>query len=68
MCGNKATEIHHMIPQKDADDLGFIGTFHKNHKANLCSICTSCHNKITLTNTKHSRVKTDKGMRIMECE
>jgi len=61
-----ATETHHMAPQQDADEDGFIGNFHKNHKANLCSICTKCHKTITLNNKKHVRRKTENGMRIME--
>ena len=35
-----------MSPQKDADENGFIGTFHKNHKANLLNICERCHDTI----------------------
>ncbi len=66
LCGEKATEIHHMQPQEDADDKGFIGSFHKNHKANLCSICNKCHKKLTKNNTKHIRVKTEIGMSLLE--
>ena len=33
------TETHHLVPQKDADEQGFIGTFHKNHTANLATVC-----------------------------
>jgi DNA mismatch repair protein MutS len=36
-------EIHHLAPQKDADKDGYIGTFHKNHPANLMSVCEACH-------------------------
>ena len=39
-------EIHHINQQKDADENGFIGGFHKNHKANLKSVCEKCHDKI----------------------
>lgn len=59
-CDNNATETHHMIPQEDAVD-GFIGSHHKNHKANLCSICKDCHAKITKNKIKHTRVKTSNG-------
>jgi DNA mismatch repair protein MutS len=46
-----STEIHHIEPQKNADILGIIRTaegktFHKNHTANLRSLCESCHRKI----------------------
>jgi DNA mismatch repair protein MutS len=51
-CGKQlSTEIHHLIPQKIADERGYIrkedGTiFHKNHLANLMAVCESCHQKI----------------------
>ena len=63
MCGCDATEIHHMLPQKDADERGYIGSAHKNHPANLMSICRNCHDKFTKGNIKHKRVKTSDGMR-----
>ena len=46
---NKATEIHHKQMQALADKDGYINNketgqlFHKNHAANLLSICESCH-------------------------
>jgi DNA mismatch repair ATPase MutS len=39
-------EIHHLQPQQLADSDGYIGHFHKNHVANLMSICSTCHDKI----------------------
>ena len=39
------TETHHLAEQQTANKDGFINSFHKNHKANLVSICESCHNK-----------------------
>jgi DNA mismatch repair protein MutS len=57
-----AGETHHLNPQKNADKNGFIGTFHKNHKANLASVCESCHDKIhASTNDKMVKKKTTKG-------
>ena len=46
-----STEVHHIIPQKMADDKGFIkrkdgSKFHKNHLANLMALCEECHKKI----------------------
>jgi len=43
---NKGEEIHHLQQQKDANEKGFIGTFHKNHPANLEYLCKSCHDEI----------------------
>jgi DNA mismatch repair protein MutS len=43
-------ETHHIQPQRNADENGFIinehGTkFHKNNKYNLATLCHSCHKK-----------------------
>ena len=38
-----AEEIHHLQPQRLADENGFIETFHKNHPANLIGLCNKCH-------------------------
>lgn len=44
-----AEEVHHLSPQKDADNDGFIqtdkGVFHKNHLGNIVSLCNGCHDK-----------------------
>lgn len=60
-----ATEIHHLIPQMDADSNGFIGSFHKNTKANLASICEKCHHKLhhSFDETKPSKKETVKMVR-----
>ena len=48
-CNNEiSSEIHHIQPQKNADLTGFIRNdegqiFHKNHQANLKSLCEKCH-------------------------
>ena len=54
--------------EKLANKDGFIGTFHKNHKANIMNLCKSCHNKETKNDTKKRRTKTTKGMRLLERE
>jgi DNA mismatch repair protein MutS len=41
-------EVHHKVPQKMANSRGLIlgengEVFHKNHKANLMTLCHSCH-------------------------
>jgi DNA mismatch repair protein MutS len=60
-------EIHHLQPQKDADDMGFIGGLHKNHPANLMTLCESCHQQIHKTNNSRSKkTKTTKGYTITE--
>jgi DNA mismatch repair protein MutS len=45
-CGQcMGEEIHHMIPQECADEKGYLhgGSVHKNHAANLTSLCEKCH-------------------------
>jgi len=55
-------EIHHINHQKDADKNGFIGSFHKNHPANLMSICEKCHDNIHINeNESLIRKKTTNG-------
>ena len=58
-------EIHHINQQKDANSDGFIKSFHKNHPANLMSICEKCHddihNKDNTENTNIIRKKTTDG-------
>jgi DNA mismatch repair protein MutS len=62
-CGQTmGEEIHHVAQQKDADENGFIVTFHKNHKANLMSLCEECHDKMHKDNgSQKIRKKTSKG-------
>jgi DNA mismatch repair protein MutS len=57
-----AGETHHINEQKDANDDGFIDSFHKNHPANLLSVCEKCHDKIHANpGTAIIRKKTTKG-------
>jgi DNA mismatch repair protein MutS len=59
-------EIHHLEPQVLSDKDGFIGTFHKNHPANLLTVCSKCHDSFHSKNEKNTvliRKKTTKGYR-----
>ena len=64
-----ATETHHLAPQQHADPQGFVGTFHKNHPANLAAVCEKCHSKFHEESTKKTvpavRKKTSKGAKIL---
>ena len=60
-CGGKGEEIHHLIPQKDADERGMIEHFNKNQKFNLANVCKKCHKIFTKNNIKHERKKTTNG-------
>ena len=62
LCNNiRGTEVHHLKHQIYADDKNFIGSHHKNHKANLVNICYNCHKNIHKNNTQHKKVKTIDG-------
>jgi DNA mismatch repair protein MutS len=62
MCNNEmGTEIHHLQHQKNADQRNFIGHFHKNHVANLVSICEKCHDVIHSNEEQHRKVMTSSG-------
>jgi len=64
----RGTEVHHLQHQESADAHQFIGHIHKNHPANLASICEDCHRDIHTTGTEHVKVKTGKGVRIVAKE
>jgi DNA mismatch repair protein MutS len=62
MCNNEmGTEIHHLQHQKNADQRNFIGHFHKNHVANLVSICEKCHDMVHSNGEQHRKVMTSTG-------
>ena len=61
----RGTEVHHLQHQESADADNFIGHIHKNHPANLASVCEDCHREIHTTGAEHVKVKTGKGVRIV---
>jgi DNA mismatch repair protein MutS len=55
ICGKMSDEIHHKIPQKDANKEGMVKPgIHKNNVANLMALCESCHDQI-----HHTKNETD---------
>lgn len=69
------TEIHHLVHQALADQDGFIisstkEVFHKNHPANLITLCNACHNAQHHTSDANeivvSKKKTTRGKYIMQ--
>ena len=70
MCNkNKATETHHLQHQMNANNNGIIISqtdnntmFHKNHPANLLTICESCHKGIHKDKKQHAKKKTSNGI------
>jgi len=46
ICGAVAEDVHHISHRHLADDAGFIGHFHKDHKHNLIPLCKEHHKAI----------------------
>lgn len=64
---NIGEETHHLIQQKEADSNGFINGVHKNHAANLLTVCEKCHDKIHYTDDHvgTSKKKTTAGYKLL---
>ena len=58
---NISSEIHHLQYQKMANKNNYINDFHKNHTANLLSVCEECHNKIHKDNIQYVKKKSITG-------
>ena len=65
MCGKKGTEVHHLQHQKHANEQNRIRHFHKNHLANLITLCEGCHDEFHKTETQYERKKTTAGYKLM---
>ena len=63
---NVGVEVHHLQHQENANENNMITHFHKNHPANLLTLCEKCHHNIHKTGKQHKKVKTGKGTRIQE--
>jgi 5-methylcytosine-specific restriction endonuclease McrA len=64
-------EVHHLQHQSEANQDNIIrgsAPFHKNHLANLMTLCEKCHDKIHKTKKQHKKVKTTKGIKIQTIE
>jgi len=73
-CGvSLGKEVHHLQHQREADQDGMINRgktngispFHKNHLANLMTLCEKCHDSIHKEEVQHKKVKTSKGKKIV---
>tara|TARA_B110000879_G_scaffold209755_2_gene298221 strand:+ start:2782 stop:5847 length:3066 start_codon:yes stop_codon:yes gene_type:complete len=69
MCNkNMGEEVHHLQHQEHANEDGFINSFHKNHKANLLTVCEECHDTLHNTENNHKiikKMKTTTGMKLI---
>ena len=66
LCGEEGVDIHHLSPQEFADVNNYIGSFHKNHEANLANVCKPCHEDITKNGIIHRKTKTTEGFMYLE--
>lgn len=77
LCHDKiGEEVHHLQHQKYAGDNQYINNFHKNHPANLMTLCENCHNLFHSqsnlinsqqnSNNQYRRVKTSEGYEIIK--
>jgi DNA mismatch repair protein MutS len=55
------TDVHHLQYQNQADENGFIGSFHKNSLGNLINVCKPCHDKVHRENLQFKKQKTSDG-------
>ena len=46
ICNDKASEVHHIKFQSDADQNNMIDHINKNNKSNLVQLCNRCHDKV----------------------
>ena len=63
---NRGVEVHHLQHQENADKNNMISHFHKNHPANLLTLCEKCHQEIHKSGKQHKKKKTSKGVCIQE--
>ena len=63
---NAGEDIHHINYQCNADSDGFFESFHKNHLANLISICKECHDNIHKNNIEFVIKKTTNGYELLQ--
>lgn len=69
LCDDAVDEVHHIIPQANADDGGSIGHFGMNHRYNLIPLCARHHRlvhegKIAI----HGFVMSEDGLRLSYSE
>lgn len=65
---NGAEHIHHLCYQNEAGENGYIDSFHKDHAANLVSICEPCHHNIHANKLRYRFIKTSTGMELQQLE
>jgi len=59
------SEVHHLQYQKNANEADYIDSFHKDHAANLASICESCHHHIHSLGLVYEKKKSFDGYHLI---
>lgn len=65
LCDKEGKEVHHLQHQKFANTDNRIKHFHKNHVANLITLCEECHDKFHKVETQFERKKTISGYQLV---
>jgi DNA mismatch repair protein MutS len=64
-------EIHHLQPQKNTDSNGYLNGeewVHKNHPANLLSVCSKCHDEFHHSSDDISEITTSPSLFVEKSE
>ena len=66
ICNGISEDIHHLKYQMYSDTYGFIDNIPVHHKANLLSLCKSCHDSIHSSKKQYRKTKTTDGILLRE--
>jgi DNA mismatch repair protein MutS len=65
ICGSQTDlHTHHLAPQKQADEAGFIGSMPKDISGNLVTLCETCHHRTHKENLNIKKVETVEGVAV----
>lgn len=65
ICGDDVDDTHHISMQKEADETGHVGHFHKDHRYNLIPLCKKHHDMVHDGRLRiNGFVMTDKGLEL----
>ena len=65
ICGDDVDDTHHIAQQKDANETGHVGHFHKDHRYNLIPLCKKHHDMVHDGRLRiNGFVMTDKGLEL----
>ena len=69
LCDESVDEVHHIVPQANADDGGSIGHFSMNHRYNLIPLCSRHHKMVHEGKIMiHGFVMSEEGLKLSYTE